>query len=89
MINIFDELYNGNINEFSRSKISKNEYDKYKQDEAFEKLKETLSKEQMILLDDYLKKQALEDSDMIKNSYIQGIKTGMLMGIEISNIELE
>lgn len=89
MINIFDELYYGNINEFSRSKISKSDYNKYEQEDAYNKLKENLTDEQMLLLDDYLKKQALEDSDMIKNSYTQGFKTGILIGIEISNIELE
>lgn len=89
MINIFDELYYGNINEFSRSKISKSDYNKYEQEDAYNKLKENLTDEQMLLLDDYLKKQALEDDDMLKNSYTQGFKIGLLMGIEISNIELE
>jgi len=89
MINMIEKLYLGFINEVNRTKFTKNDINKYGRNDAYDKLKATLSQEQFILLDTYLEKIAMESSDIVKQSYIQGFKTGLLIGIETTNIELE
>ena len=89
MINILEELYLGNINELNRKKVTKDDINKYGDSDAFDKLKNTLSIEQYNLLDDYLDKLGMANSDIIINNYIQGFKTGLLIGIESADIKFE
>ena len=89
MKSILEQLYLGNINEVSRKKFTKNDINKYGENDAFEKLKQTLSKEQYDLLDEYLDKLGMANSDIMINNYIQGFKTGLLIGIESSDIKFE
>lgn len=74
MINMIEKLYLGFINKVSRRKIKESDINKYGQNDAYDKLKATLLKEQYALLDDYLDKLGMEESDIMINNYIQSFK---------------
>lgn len=82
-MNIFEELYYGNISEVDRRKtIIKNK----KEELLYDKLKEKLGNEDN-MLDEFIEILFDNESLKLKDSYIQGVKTGILLGISAGDIE--
>ena len=87
-MNILKELYYGNVCEASRrinikdSKLRKEEYDLY------EKIKNMLPEDKRDLMDRFMDIIGINCGEELEDRYIQGVKTGVLIGVEASNIEL-
>ena len=65
---------------------TKNNYDKeYK---LYNKLYETLTQEQKELFDAFIDLYTLNQCEFAENKYIRGFKTGLLLGIECTNLKL-
>lgn len=88
MIDILEELYNGNIQEVFRRPSE--EYQSYciKENDAYNKLSKELNQEQLKLLDKYIELSQNSNEIEVKERYKQGFKTGILIGIECKNIKL-
>jgi len=88
MIDILEELFNGNIQEVFRTMSKEYKTMKKKESVAYDNLAKVLNDEQLKLLDNYI--EASQDSNEIevKERYKQGFKTGVLIGIECKNIKL-
>ncbi len=83
---ILDELYNGNVCEIHR-KIPQN---KSKIEfELYEQLKNKLDKDQLSLFLNYCDIVGERCDLAMQDKYIQGFKTGLLIGIECKDINLE
>lgn len=88
MIDILEELYNGNIQEVFRQPSKK--YIQFNNEEkiAYDKLTKSLNQEQNKLLEIFIEKMQNTEEFSIKDAYKQGFKTGLLLGIECNNIKL-
>ena len=87
-MNILKELYYGNINELDRKTRPMPNPLTDKELLTYQKLKDTLSKEDFELFSQYIDLfQKRVDKDL-EEKYIQGFKTGLQIGIESSKIKL-
>lgn len=82
---ILKELYYGNISEFSRRKSR--EVDK-KEIELLDKIEKYLPEDQRKIIDELIDVIILGFDDDLADKYIQGFKTGILIGLEINSIKL-
>lgn len=84
-MNILQEIYNGNVAEIQRKMNNKNHEEEFK---IYNQLKLQLNPEQNELLYKYIELLAERTENTYQNKYIQRLKTGLLIGIEASKIEL-
>lgn len=88
-MDIIEQLYYGNVDGVSQ-KASK-EYLKAskEEDKCYDKLREILDDKGKQLLDEFI--EALEKSiDInVKDKYVLGFKTGLLIGVDCKNIEIQ
>lgn len=84
-MNIFKELYYGNLSEFSRS-IKNNKT--HKQLELYEVIKLKLGDDNAKLIDDFWELESSIYDEVLMDKYINGFKTGLLMGINANSIDL-
>ena len=82
---ILKELYYGNISEFSRRKSR--EIDK-KEIALLDTIQECFSEEQRKIVDELIETIILGFDDDLADKYVQGLKTGVLIGLELNSIEL-
>lgn len=86
-MNIIKELYYGNIAESQRpNKVPRKLLDK--ELKAYDNLKSNLTYEQSKLLDNFI--EIMSDNHSIEKTetYISGFKTGLLLGVESSKIDV-
>ena len=85
-MSILDELYYGNISgaDYRISEECKTLYKKLSL--AYDKLKERLSEEDFACVDECIKLHVESSALIEKDMYIQGFKTGLLIGIECNKI---
>lgn len=83
-MNIIEELYFGNLSEFSRPIKNINAKE---QVELYNKIKEYLGSSKEKLLDDFLDLETEYNEKLLMQRYINGFKTGLLIGIEIHNFD--
>ena len=88
MIDILEELYNGNIQEVFRQPSKK--YIQFNNEEkiAYDNLTKSFNQKQNELLEIFIEKKQNTEEFLVKNAYKQGFKTGLLIGIECNNIKL-
>ena len=88
MIDILEELYNGNIQEVFRQPSKK--YIQFNNEEkiAYDNLTKSFNQKQNELLEIFIEKKQNTEELLVKNAYKQGFKTGLLIGIECNNIKL-
>ncbi len=82
---ILEELYNGNIAEIQR-KLPQEKKDL--ELDLYEQLKEKLDKDNLSLFFKYCEVVGERNSMALQDTYIQGLKTGILIGIECKDIDL-
>lgn len=82
---ILDKLYYGKINEYYQNSIKVKDNEKLL--ETYNKLKLQLNPEQNELFDKYIEMQDNIIEKAYKQKYINGFKTGLLIGIETSKRE--
>lgn len=85
-MNILKELYYGNIAEISRA-VKFNTKKLNKEEKLYNKLKENLSPEDLKLLKEYLDLYDERLDKFAEEKYINGFKTGLLIGVECSKIK--
>ena len=81
---ILEELYYGNIAEISR-KLKKG--DREKEGKLYDEIKELLPAEKQEVIDDFIDELLGYYDNQLMDKYIQGFKTGVLIGIEVATIE--
>jgi vacuolar-type H+-ATPase subunit H len=88
MTNILDELYYGNIQQVFKK--ASNEYKEAhkKEMKLLAEFEKQLPKELEDLFEKYVTSCDDKNDIEVKDAYIQGLKTGLLIGIEASKIEL-
>lgn len=88
MNSIIDLIFDGEIDE--RNRVEKPvDLSKDKEYIAYEKLKDTLSKEQKELLEEFIKEQAIAEGETFKAIYSRGFKLGLLIGLETAQFNPE
>ena len=87
-MNIIDEIFYGNVSGIGNK--TSPAYRKACQQEfkQYEKVKSALKEKDMKLVDELLKLSMESVSISEKDFYIQGFKTGLLIGIESTKIDL-
>jgi len=87
-MNILRELYNGNIEEISRRIHPKNDTRTDKELLTYNELKSKLTPELDELFERLMDLIVDRYGLALEDKYIQGFKTGVLIGIECSKLEL-
>ena len=87
-MNILKELYGDKISEINRISITVPKKLKEKELNAYDTLKARLSKEDFKVFEDFLELYGERKDFELEEKYIQGFKTGILIGIECSKIKL-
>lgn len=87
-MNILKELYGGKISEINRISIATPKKLKEKELNAYDTLKACLSKEDFKIFEDFLELYGERKDFELEEKYIQGFKTGILIGIECSKLKL-
>ena len=87
-MNILKELYYGNISEIDRKFTKIPIKLKEKELNAYDTLKACLSKEDFKIFEDFLELYGERKDFELEEKYIQGFKTGILIGIECSKLKL-
>ena len=87
-MNILRELYNGNIEEISRRIHPKNDTRTDKELLTYNELKSKLTPELDELFERLMDLIVDRYGFALEDKYIQGFKTGVLIGIECSKLEL-
>lgn len=85
---ILKELFFGNISEVNRVRKSTNQNMREKEGVLYDTIKNKLPKGDDKLLDDFLDILWARIEEDLIDKYIQGIKTGILIGLEVNNIDL-
>ena len=85
-MNRLKELYYGNIAEISRT-VKFNTKKLNKEEKLYNKLKENLSPEDLKLFKEYLELYDERLDKFAEEKYINGFKTGLLIGVECSKIK--
>ncbi|MBR1925905.1 MAG: hypothetical protein IJ837_03510 [Clostridia bacterium] len=85
-MNIIEELYYGNIDEISRkSKAMLNQNPK--ENELYELIKSFLNENQKDIFEQYIQLYGEKLDNFACEKYVNGFKTGLLIGIESSKLE--
>ena len=84
---IFKELYMGNVSEVSRARKIKNKNHYEKEKQLYEKLTSKLAEEDKFVFEEFIDAYGTSLDEEMIDKYIQGLKTGILIGIEASNID--
>ena len=87
-MDILKELYYGKVSEVERGRKNINVETEKKEEELYDKIKSKLPEEDKNLMDEFLEVQSENYCEEIIERYIQGVKTGIMIGIEASDIEL-
>ena len=87
-MNIFEELYMGKIEECARNVGVKNIKNYEKEYKMYEEIKSKLNEEDKVLMDDFLDVWQLNFDNELMDKYIQGLKTGILLGVGACDIDL-
>ena len=85
-MNILKELYYGNIAEISRN-VKFNTKKLNKEEKLYNKLKENLSPEDLKLFKEYLVLYDERLDKFAEEKYINGFKTGLLIGVECGKLK--
>lgn len=85
-MNILKELYYGNIAEISRT-VKFNTKKLNKEEKLYNKLKENLSPEDLKLFKEYLELYDERLDKFAEEKYINGFKTGLLIGVECGKLK--
>ena len=85
-MNILKELYYGNIAEISRT-VKFNTKKLNKEEKLYNKLKENLSPEDLKLFKEYLELYDERLDKFTEEKYINGFKTGLLIGVECGKLK--
>lgn len=85
-MNILKELYYGNIAEISRT-VKFNTKKLNKEEKLYNKLKENLSPEDLKLFKEYLVLYDERLDKFAEEKYINGFKTGLLIGVECGKLK--
>lgn len=85
-MNILKELYYGNIAEISRT-VKFNTKKLNKEEKLYNKLKENLSPEDLKLFKEYLELYDESLDKFAEEKYINGFKTGLLIGVECGKLK--
>lgn len=86
-MNILRELYFGNIGEISRKTQYRDEKKEKKEEQLYNLITENLG-ENSNLLEDFLNLYDERCSEYQIESYINGFKTGLLIGIDCSDFDI-
>jgi len=86
---IFKELYYGNVSEITRRRKKINKELSKKETLLYDTLCEKLSEDDKKLLDEFIDVCFEGLCDDLADKYEQGVKTGILMGVEDTKIELQ
>lgn len=87
-MDILKELYYGKVSEVERGRKNINVKAEKKEEELYDKIKSKLPEEDKNLMDEFLEVQSENYCEEIIERFIQGVKTGIIIGIETSDIEL-
>ena len=87
-MNILQELYYGNIGEVNRKRNPKFTPNINKELALYNDICKLLNKEQRELFEKFLDLCGKNHGNELEDTYIQGFKTGLLLAIESSKIEL-
>ncbi len=87
-MNILKELYYGNVSESSRVRKAELKPIVDKELALYQKLREQLNEEQKQQFEDFIELMSNRHGNELEDTYIQGFKTGLLIAIECSKIEL-
>lgn len=85
---IFEELFFGNISECSRKRNYREILKHNEEYEIFNKIIDKLPEEDKHLMEDFIEKWESNFDDDLMQTYIQGVKTGLLLGVEAGNIDI-
>lgn len=85
-MNILKEFYYGNIAEISRT-VKFNTKKLNKEEKLYNKLKENLSPEDLKLFKEYLVLYDERLDKFAEEKYINGFKTGLLIGVECGKLK--
>ena len=85
-MNIFKELYYGNLCEFDKKRMVCKD-DLQKEASLYDSIKEKLPTSDEHLLDDFLDISAENMEEDIIETYGNGIITGILIGMEVTNFK--
>ena len=85
-MNRLKELYYGNIAEISRT-VKFNTKKLNKEEKLYNKLKENLSPEDLKLFKEYLELYDERLDKFAEEKYINGFKTGLLIGVECGKLK--
>ena len=85
-MNILKELYYGNIAEISRT-VKFNTKKLNKEEKLYNKLKENLSPEDLKLFKEYLELYDERLDKFAEEKYINGFKTGLLIGVKCGKLK--
>ena len=85
-MNILKQLYYGNIAEIHRKLPNKNKDLELK---LYEELKDKLKEEQLKLFIKYIDIYGKRMDKALEDKYIQGFKTGLLIGMETKKLNLD
>ena len=89
MKNILSHLYNGNIDESTRSIKDLQKTKEYKKmDECYQKLIKTLNEEQQELFEEYYESDGEYTTLEKERIYANGVKTGMCIALELVDFDL-
>ncbi len=89
MLSIIEKIYNGYINETENVSAGKENELSEKEFGLYLKLIESLSAEQAQMLNEFIDLLCLRTNVSIEQKYIRGFKTGLLLGIECSDMKFE
>ena len=87
-MNIIDELFYGNISGIEGKTSSEYKNACQKEYKFYENIKSTLKEKDLELVEELLKLASERVSIIEKDLYIKGFKTGLLIGIESTKIDL-
>ena len=87
-MNILQELYYGNIGEVNRKRNPKFTPNINKELALYNDICKLLNKEQREIFEKFLDLCGENHGNELEDTYIQGFKTGLLLAIESSKIEL-
>ena len=82
---IFNQLFAGEINESQR--IRERTPQREKEVALCDELISTLSAEQVAMLNKFIEAYGASFDEQIEEAYTQGLKTGILMGVEAAKVE--
>lgn len=86
-MDIIKELYYGKINQINTKKKPVTSQSQEKEEKLYDLIKNILSDNEKHYLDDFVDTLYENINNEILENYIQGFKTGLLLGIEASKVD--